>query len=63
MEHVMPRSDGAENADHWSNLVSACRKCNGKRGNLPLLKWLLVLYHQQRGKPLTKAEQGLWHER
>ena len=31
MDHVTPRSKGGENT--WFNLVTACKKCNQKKGN------------------------------
>ena len=43
IDHVIPRSRGGKNS--WSNLVTACKKCNQKKGNrtpeeagMPLLK-------------------------
>lgn len=31
IDHVLPRSRGG--ASSWSNLVTACRRCNSKKGN------------------------------
>lgn len=31
LDHVLPRSRGGE--DSWENLVTACNKCNVKKGN------------------------------
>lgn len=31
LDHVMPRSRGG--GDHWENLVTACVRCNIKKGN------------------------------
>jgi len=43
IDHVLPRSRGGKNG--WLNLVSACKKCNQKKGNktpseagMPLIK-------------------------
>lgn len=32
IDHVLPRSMGGK--DTWENLVTACQKCNSKKGNL-----------------------------
>lgn len=32
LDHVLPRSQGGK--DSWENLVTACRKCNAKKGDL-----------------------------
>jgi len=34
LDHVYPRSKGGPNT--WSNLVTACKKCNGEKDNLTL---------------------------
>ncbi|TCD47708.1 HNH endonuclease [Chlorobium sp. N1] len=31
IDHIIPRSRGGE--DSWENLITACRKCNTKKGN------------------------------
>ena len=31
LDHVIPRSKGGKSA--WNNLVTACKKCNAKKGN------------------------------
>jgi len=31
LDHVVPRSLGGDNC--WENLVTACRRCNIKKGN------------------------------
>ncbi len=43
LDHVLPRSRGGK--DSWTNLVTACKKCNSKKGgrspteaNMPLLR-------------------------
>ena len=38
LDHVTPKSRGG--TDRYDNLVSACRACNQKRGNLTLATWL-----------------------
>ena len=47
IDHVIPRSRGGKN--DWLNLVTACKKCNQKKGNktpeeagMPLLKKPIV---------------------
>ncbi len=32
LDHVMPKSRGGQS--HWTNLVTACKKCNSVKGNL-----------------------------
>ena len=34
MDHVVPRADGGKT--NWSNLVTACQKCNSTKGNMSL---------------------------
>lgn len=31
MDHILPRSRGGKSA--WDNVVTACKKCNGRKGN------------------------------
>ncbi|MDT9545773.1 MAG: HNH endonuclease [Chlorobium sp.] len=31
IDHIIPRSRGGE--DSWENLITACRRCNSKKGN------------------------------
>lgn len=40
-EHVIPASDGGSSG--YSNIVRACARCNQRRGNTPLLQFLLAL--------------------
>lgn len=42
IDHVQPRSRGGSNA--WTNVVLACRRCNGKKDNKTLaeLGWKLL---------------------
>jgi 5-methylcytosine-specific restriction endonuclease McrA len=37
LDHVYPRSKGG--ADSWENLVTACKRCNGEKGNLLIDEW------------------------
>lgn len=37
LDHVYPRSKGGP--DSWENLVTACKGCNGEKGNLLLAEW------------------------
>jgi hypothetical protein len=55
VEHVIPKST----PDHlrprgWQNLVGACWTCNHKRGDVPLLHYLLGL----RARPVRVKRQG-----
>lgn len=38
LDHVQPRMRGGDNSD--GNLVTACKGCNTKKGNLPAWAWL-----------------------
>jgi len=37
LDHVIPQTNGGENS--WKNLVTACKKCNGDKGDLSLEEW------------------------
>ena len=39
MDHIVPVSVGGDS--HWSNLASACLRCNSGKGNKPLIEYLL----------------------
>lgn len=39
-DHIQPRSCGG--SDGWSNIAGACSSCNGTRGSLSILQYLLV---------------------
>lgn len=41
LDHVVPRSLGGDNAAE--NLVTACSRCNSRRGNLPVAAFAEVL--------------------
>lgn len=41
LDHVIPRRMGGE--DTWENLVTCCKKCNGKKSDKPLDKCGLIL--------------------
>ena len=41
LDHVVPRRLGGE--DSWENLVTCCRRCNGKKSDKPLEKCGLTL--------------------
>lgn len=56
LDHIQPLSDGG--SDTWENRAPACYYCNHQRGSLSLLKWLLVNFHRQNGKPLTKRQRA-----
>jgi 5-methylcytosine-specific restriction endonuclease McrA len=40
IEHITPWANGGSLHD-TSNMAPACKECNGKRGNIPLLLFLL----------------------
>ena len=59
VEHVVPRSaPDDERPRGWQNLVGACWNCNHKRGDVPLLHYLLGLRarpaRQKRPPPIRK---------
>ena len=37
LDHVLPRSKGGR--DEWENLVTACKRCNGEKGDLLMEEW------------------------
>ncbi len=37
LDHVYPRSKGGK--DSWDNLVTACKSCNGEKGDLLIEEW------------------------
>lgn len=41
VEHLIPRCRGGRNTNE--NIVSACRKCNNDRGNMPVAMWLALI--------------------
>jgi hypothetical protein len=53
IDHVYPRSKGG--MDTWENLVTACTKCNTKKGNTLLEESGMVLLKKPRA-PLSKIE-------
>lgn len=55
-EHILPRSYGGSN--EWSNLAPCCHTCNKLRGNLPLLKWLLLCDLRRRGREAARKWQS-----
>jgi len=42
IDHVIPRSKGGKST--WTNLVTACKKCNSKKGNFSLEKANMTLF-------------------
>lgn len=46
LDHVIPQSKGGPNS--WSNLVTACKKCNGEKSDLTL---------EEYGKPIPKPQR------
>jgi 5-methylcytosine-specific restriction endonuclease McrA len=44
IDHVVPKSHGGR--DTWENLVTACQKCNAKKGNLTPEQAEMPLRHQ-----------------
>ena len=63
LEHILPRSRGGKN--EWSNLVSACRKCNSRKNDrtpeeagMPLIhRPLPATVHTPRGILRTLGQQ------
>lgn len=42
-DHIMPRSRGG--ADEWMNVVTACKRCNNRKGNKTLKEAKLELHY------------------
>lgn len=42
VDHIIPTSKGG--TETWTNLVTACRSCNEKKGDLTLKESFLILY-------------------
>lgn len=52
IDHVLPRSRGG--ADTWENLVTACTRCNAKKGNrTPLEANMPLAQNPSRPSPFT----------
>ena len=56
IDHVYPKSKGGR--DTWENLVTACTKCNIKKGDKLLEECGMVLVRKPRA-PLSKIELSL----
>lgn len=52
VDHIITWETGG--ATHENNLLTSCRKCNKKRGNLPYDKWLQTTYYQEKSQFLTE---------
>lgn len=37
LDHVIPQSKGGK--DSWTNLVTACKKCNSEKDSLTIEEW------------------------
>lgn len=55
VDHIITWESGG--ATHEDNLLTCCRKCNKKRGNLPYGLWLMHSYYTEKSKHLTEAER------
>lgn len=51
VDHIVTWESGG--ATHPDNLLSSCRKCNKKRGNLPYGLWLQHSYYIEKSKYLS----------
>lgn len=53
-EHIVPKSKGGSSKPE--NLVYACSRCNGKRGNLDLEEFLLSAKHPYAKKQIKGSD-------
>jgi 5-methylcytosine-specific restriction endonuclease McrA len=62
LDHLVPRSAGG--SDKTCNLVIACRECNSKRGNVPVLDWVQGVSQGDRNRARSDALQAelLWQQ-
>lgn len=56
VDHIITWESGG--ATHVDNLLTSCKKCNRKRGNLDYGSWLQHKYYLDRSKYLTEEERG-----
>jgi hypothetical protein len=56
VDHLIVWEEGGPTVHE--NLLSACRRCNKTRGNLPYLEWLNHTYYRQVSSNLTDAERA-----
>lgn len=52
VDHIITWETGG--ATHENNLLTSCRKCNKKRGNLRYDMWLQTTYYEEKSKFLTE---------
>lgn len=52
IDHIVPKSKGGENS--WTNLVTACKKCNSKKSNSLLSDTELTLINEPRKPKVLK---------
>lgn len=60
IEHVEPRAclrARQAASPGWQNLVGACERCNGGRGDMPLLRWLHWQHTRKRQPKKQKLKQ------
>ena len=55
VDHIITWETGG--ATHEYNLLTACKKCNRKRGNLDYGSWLQHKYYLERSKFLTESNR------
>ncbi len=55
VDHIICWEDGGPSTEN--NLVTACRKCNRSRGNLPYADWLVSPYCLKISRNLTSVER------
>jgi hypothetical protein len=55
VDHVVLWEEGGPSIEE--NLVTACRKCNKKRGNTPYAEWLESPYYKEVSRVLTPSER------
>ncbi len=55
VDHVVLWEEGGPSTEE--NLVTACRKCNKKRGNTPYAEWLESPFYKEVSRVLTPSER------
>lgn len=56
VDHIKTWETGG--ATHPKNLLTSCKKCNKKRGNLDYGSWLQHKYYYEKSQYLTQAERN-----
>jgi hypothetical protein len=54
LDHIVSKAQGG--ADGWTNRAPACRSCDIRKGNVPLLQWLHATHFAQEKVRRREAE-------